>query len=234
MGDKARRRRRSGRVAPLPGWDVDSAPLTPAQEIAAKREWSTSGLPKRVVGLLDDADALVRAWEGREGAPDDDPFIPANYAAVYRALRDLEPRKGFFLEWGSGVGVVTILASFLGFDAYGIEWNPELVRQARELAAKHGAGTTFAEGNFLPTWWEPPSDAHEEEIRSFQGGIDGYAGLELDLEDFDVVYVFPWPAEEMLLFDVFLKGGRESGRFVSYHDHGEVKVRTKHSRRRSP
>jgi hypothetical protein len=39
-----------------------------------------------------------------------------------------------FIEWGSGLGVVTCLAEWAGFDAIGIEIEPRLVGMAEELA----------------------------------------------------------------------------------------------------
>ena len=42
-------------------------------------------------------------------------------------LRALAGRAVSFLEWGSGTGVITIMADMLGFEAYGIEINPALV-----------------------------------------------------------------------------------------------------------
>ena len=62
------------------------------------------------------------------------PFVAADYDRVLATLLPLAAPGRRFVEWGSATGVITIMASLLGFEAYGIELDPALVRIARELA----------------------------------------------------------------------------------------------------
>src|SRR5690606_22478822 len=70
-------------------------------------------VPEDVRALLASADAEAREIEAaRDGAFDS--FIASDYVAVWRALGRLEARGRSFLEWGSGLGVVTLLAASRG------------------------------------------------------------------------------------------------------------------------
>ena len=55
-------------------------------------------------------------------------FVPSDYRKLYFVLRLIE-RKCLtcgmkFCEWGSGIGVATMVASMVGFEAHGIEIDP--------------------------------------------------------------------------------------------------------------
>ena len=64
------------------------------------------------------------------------PFVAAEYEAVVDALMQHRGPNLRFLEWGSATGVITIIADLLGFDAYGIELDRDLVATARDLARR--------------------------------------------------------------------------------------------------
>ena len=56
-------------------------------------------------------------------------YIPSSLVHLWQAFRELK-LKGKFLDAGSGDGRVVALASMLGLDAYGIESEPELVKES--------------------------------------------------------------------------------------------------------
>ena len=106
-------------------------------------KWPSSDLPTsnsslarspclhHVAALLADAQQRIDALDNttRIEIP---AFVPSNFELVYlRARREFRPRNlatgRRFIEWGSGIGVVTCLASCVGFDAVGIEIEPKLV-----------------------------------------------------------------------------------------------------------
>lgn len=162
-------------------------------------------LPAAVRALLADADAEERAIEAaRDGAFDS--FITSDYVAVWRALERLDPNGRTFLEWGSGLGVIALLARIRGFDAYGIELQPDLVRRARALAERHGLDARFADGTFFPADFEEDVRLHDEDLIHGAEGADGYEELGVALDEFDVVFGFPWPGEEELFLDLFRRG----------------------------
>jgi hypothetical protein len=152
---------------------------------------------------------FVKGWQG---------FVPADYPEVYLALKKLRASGAeTFLEWGSGIGTVAIMADMLGYEAYGIEIQPALVARAEALAARFGSKAVFAEGNFIPDDYRwSPEVADEDFNTSFEGG-SGYEELGMELGDFDVVYGYPWPGEEALFEDIFDRHARPDAVFVSYH-----------------
>jgi hypothetical protein len=133
-------------------------------------------------------------------------FIPSDHEVVYRTLtafRQAEPTARRFCEWGSGFGVIAGLAALLGFDAHGIEIDPALVAASRELLAAQGLRATIAHGSFLPTDDEASERLADLETRTVLGAADGYDELGRDLDDFEVVFAYPWPTEEELYCDLF-------------------------------
>ena len=108
-----------------------------------------------------------------------------------------------FIEWGSGIGVVACLASSLDFDAVGIEIEPKLVAIAQELAEAHDIQVQFAIGSFVPDGIVPRVDWVDGVAWLTTEGVDGHEELELDPDDFDVVFAYPWPGEEQVIFDLF-------------------------------
>jgi hypothetical protein len=144
------------------------------------------------------------------------PFIPADYESVLEALL-LHRRPGLrFLEWGSATGVITIAADLLGFEAYGIELDAELVRMARALAARVGSQARFAAGSFLPTGYEW-ADGRTGTIGE---GESGYLALGRALEDFDVVFGYPWDGEAPMMLDLMRRYGAPEAIFLLNRPNG--------------
>ena len=77
-------------------------------------------------------------------------YVSADYLLVYEALSRLQGSVLSVLEWGAGLGVVTIMASRMGFDAYGIETEPQLLMHAEQLARQYGPDAESAQGSFVP------------------------------------------------------------------------------------
>ncbi len=102
-------------------------------------------------------------------------YVSADYAQVLDSLRTMQGRADTFLEWGSGLGVVTIMASRLGFSAYGIEISPQLVAHARQLADEFAPLAKFAESSFVPNEyrWDPRMD--DDGTRTDFESPDGYS-----------------------------------------------------------
>ncbi len=113
-----------------------------------------------------------------------------------------------FLEWGSATGVITIMADLLGFDAYGIELDADLATTARGLAARFDSGATFVEGSFLPTGyrWQPING--DGRIGTLGTGPSGYLQLGYALDEFDVVFGYPWSGEAPVMLDLMKRYGR--------------------------
>jgi len=86
-----------------------------------------------------------RGWERFFADHDDDqaprfvPSVPERVFAVLEEVttRNLSPTR-VFCEWGSGFGTATCLAALLGYEAYGLEIDEELVRLSRAIARRLG------------------------------------------------------------------------------------------------
>jgi len=170
--------------------------------------------------LLDEMRSLWKEsddlWERSQAQAEFGGFVSADYVEVYDSLRDLRGRVTTVLEWGSGLGVVAMMASRLGFEAYGIEIEPVLVEHCEALAARYGPDAQFAAGSFIPDayeWnFEMPGVASRTEIDS----RDGYDELDMQLHDFDLVYAYPWPDEHGLYVDILRNHAGENTLFLSY------------------
>lgn len=166
--------------------------------------------------LWAEADAI---WEAHLTAPEFRGYVSADYQAVLNAMVQLRTRASTFLECGSGLGVIAIMASLLGFDACGIEAEPLLVDFARDLAEKYGPGAKFAVGSFIPDEFEwDPSKGEEVHITVIDLAA-GYDELAMDLDDFDVIYAYPWPTEHQLYHNIMRQFGAKHATLLSYDAH---------------
>ena len=135
------------------------------------------------------------------------PFVAADYERVLAALLRHRGPGLKFLEWGSASGVITIMADLLGYEAFGIELDANLVRTARSLATRFDSRARFAAGSFLPAGyvWRPVGG--DGRVATIGDGASGYREIGHPLDDFDVVFGFPWGGEEPLMRDLMSSYG---------------------------
>jgi hypothetical protein len=114
-------------------------------------------------------------------------FVPSDARYAFQVLQWLVrtgalAKGASFLEWGSGQGLVAILASLLGLDAEGVEIDEPLVREAVALAARYDAPARFIHGSYDPAT----------------------PGMKvLTAAKRNAVYVYPWPREEGFFLQLF-------------------------------
>ena len=147
-------------------------------------------------------------------------LIQADLRGVADELRSLRATADTFLELGSGVGAITIVADLLGFDAYGIELEPALIEASWDLAERFGSKATFAEGSFVPPSYRDELALQSVDFLTITEGADAYAELGLALDDFDVVYGYPWPGEEEWMQELVRSHTGPSTSFLTYSDGG--------------
>lgn len=194
-----------------------------------------TAFPAKVHDLLQHAATLIDTLvEARHEQPIVG-FVPSDFAQVYRALECVDrmmlaPGRRF-VEWGSGVGVVTCLAAMLGFDAVGIEIEPELVEASRQLADEHGVEVQFVEGSLLPAGAERLLDRQGDIAWLRSDGPDAYAALDLEPDDFDVVFAYPWPGEEQIIFDLFDRYASTGAVLITFHGQEGIRMQRKMARR---
>jgi hypothetical protein len=183
------------------------------------------GQGPRSLGLL--LDELVaegtEIWErfDREVRVDHwHPFIASDYQRVREALLALREPGLRFLEWGSANGVITIMADLIGFEACGIELDADLVATARALAVRFGSRARFAAGSFVPAGYRPRLRNGEGRLGTIGDGPSAYGELGLALDDFDLVYAYPWKGEERAFRDLFEQYGGRKARLLLNGDDG--------------
>ena len=142
------------------------------------------------------------------------PFVAADYDRILRALISVRAPGQRFLEWGSATGVITIMADMLGFEAYGIELDPQLVDTARALAARYGSGARFAAGSFLPGGYRYRPRDGDARLGTIGKGDSAYPQLGHPLDDFDVVFGYPWGGEEPMMLDLMRAYGSPDARLL--------------------
>jgi predicted O-methyltransferase YrrM len=188
-------------------------------------------LPIAVENLLRDADQRIELFQQARSDTPVVGFVPSDFPTVYHSLAavaELNLASGHrFLEWGSGVGVVTCLAAILGFDAVGIEIEAELDAIARALAEDHDIEVQFVCGSFVPDDAEALLDRQEDITWLRSDGASAYEELGLEPDDFDVIFAYPWPGEEQIVFNLFAKTAAVGALLVTYHGQEGVRVARK-------
>ena len=186
-------------------------------------------LPHQIVRLLDEADDRIDTFQYEHRDTPVAAFVPSDFVLAYQALAaiascNLAPGRRF-VEWGSGVGVVTCLAASLGFDAVGIEIEPELVDVSRELADDFAIDADFVAGSFVPNDEVDLFDMSGDFNWVRTDAASGYEELDLEIDDFDVVYCYPWPGEEALSEELFAECCSTGSLLLSFHGRDGMKLR---------
>ena len=171
-------------------------------------------LERRLADLCDEGAELAACFDEDVRSKQWHPFLPANYRVVLQALVTRRAPDVRFLEWGSATGVITIMADLLGYEAYGIELDADLVDVARELALRNESKALFAAGSFLPASYRWKPDGGDGRMGTIGEGASGYDELGHDLNEFDVVFGFPWDGEIDMMLDLFRQHGRADARLL--------------------
>lgn len=181
-------------------------------------------LRERLHALCEEGREIWDRFDHEVRQHDFHPFVAADYDSVLRALLAQRGAGLRFLEWGSATGIITIMADLLGFEAYGIELDPHLVRTARELAGRYGSGARFAAGSFLPAGYRYRPAGGDGRLGTIGDGSSAYPELRHPLEDFDVVYAFPWHGEEPMMHDLMRTYGGRGARLLLHGVGNGVRV----------
>ena len=163
--------------------------------------------------LWDEAEAIWDRLHERGGFFN---FVASDYRAVYHTLAGMQGQAETVLEWGSGLGVVAIMAARLGFEAYGIEIEPELIDLACELADKYDADVEFVQGSYVPDDYTVDPELIDGDFRTSFDDEAAYGQLDMELRDFDIVFVYPWPNERALHQDIMRRCGGSHSLFVAF------------------
>lgn len=162
-------------------------------------------------------------------------FVPSCPATVYEALNAIERESlapgSTFCEWGSGLGIATLLAAAIGFKAYGIEIDRDLHDCSRELAVRLELQAEFIHGSFVPQGAERLVDrayaSCEGELSLDTEADDAYKDLGMEVCDFDIVFAYPWPNDEALTAAIFDKFAAVGALLLTFADPDRIRLRRK-------
>jgi hypothetical protein len=183
-----------------------------------------AALRARLDSLIDEGRDLWDSFDLQVRQEQFHPFVAADYDRVLQALLALRAPGLRFLEWGSATGVITVMADLLGFEAYGIELDPSLVGIARDLAARYDSRARFAAGSFLPAGYRWRSGTGDERSGTIGHGPSAYPEIGHPLDDFDLVYGYPWDGEEPMMHDLMRCYGRRGARLILHGGTEGVRV----------
>jgi len=177
-------------------------------------------LRARVHALIDEGAEIYDRFDREVRDQNWHPFVPGDYGGILQTLLEFRAPGLKFLEWGSATGVVVIMADLLGFDACGIELDAGLVAIARTLAERYESRARFVAGSFLPTGYRWRPTTGDGRLGTIGQGVSAYAELGRGLDDFDLVYAYPWSGEEPMMLDLMRAYGNSKAHLLLHGDHG--------------
>ena len=181
-----------------------------------------------------------RGWERFFADHDDHQaprFVPSVPERVFAVLEEVTrrqlPPNQVFCEWGSGFGTATCMASLLGYEAYGLEIEEELVRLSRAIARRLGIPVEIICTSLFPEGYDAYSGVdgaalvtpeslsdHNDEDR----GPLRYDGMEIDIAEIGLFFAYPWPEEQALMQQLFEAVALKGAMLVVYHTDKEIRV----------
>ncbi|MEM6981269.1 MAG: class I SAM-dependent methyltransferase [Planctomycetota bacterium] len=160
-------------------------------------------VPTLVTAMITDVRNRIEVFQDRWDQPQIEQFVAADYELVYQALIHIKESQltigSQFLEWGCGFAAVSVLAASLGYNAFGVEAEADLLphghRTVHDWTGELGGHVELFEGNFLP----PGTSrlAEDPTLPSLHHPVaDAYETLGLNIDDFAIIYSYPWPGED--------------------------------------
>lgn len=192
-------------------------------------------VPSEASLIVRDAEARIERFMHRRRNDPLPAFVPSDFRLGYAALelirdRHLAPDMTM-CEWGSGFGVIACLATQLGYDACGIEIERDLNDESQALADEHELATQFVHGSFIPDGGDHLADGSGEFAGLSTDLPSGYEELGLDVDDFGLIYAYPWPGEEHVIEQIFEAYAATGALLVTYRGMNHIHVHRNHHRR---
>lgn len=189
--------------------------------------------------MVHDLRERIETFQDRWDIPQIEQFVAADYLLVYQTLSWLRESQMMignrFVEWGCGFAAVTLMADTLGWDAVGIESETVLIEHGRRTLRewcgalrgdRAGAISPPPElvlGNFLPPGAEDLAD--DPTLPSLGHLADcAYQSLGWGLDDFAVVYSYPWPGEDQFHEQVFDRYAARGAILVQFCGPNDMRV----------
>ena len=134
-------------------------------------------------------------------------FVTSDFHLIDQAITWIERSHlltgNRFCEFGSGFGGATMLAALRGMESVGIEIEPCLVEQACDVAERLNNKASFYCGSFIPRGVEGLDELARDvdNVNTDEGDV--YEAIGHDLDEFSLVFAFPWPGEHGFFEGVF-------------------------------
>ena len=176
----------------------------------------------------------IRTFQDRWDRPQIEQFVTADLPLVHLAILAVVrgvPRTGDrFLEWGCGFGAISAMAAAAGLDADGAEVEPDLLAGAEAtladrpppVAAKQGR-LRIVKANFLP----PGAEALADDPYSPSLHHDGPTlqdSIGCGIDDYDIVYSYPWPGEEYFHLELFEAHAADGALLLQFRGPADVRL----------
>ncbi len=185
-------------------------------------------LPEFALELIRDADHRIERFMNNHRAAPIPAFVPSDHALVYQVLQSIRDHRlapgDCFCEWGAGFAVAASLAASLGYEAWAIEIESDLVREAEDLAETHDQSVEVLHGSIIPRSGQDAIDDGGELIALRTEGVDPLEDHGMGIEDFDVIFAFPWPGEHEVFERLFETHAATGALLVMYHGLDGVRV----------
>ncbi|MCC6509378.1 MAG: class I SAM-dependent methyltransferase [Pirellulaceae bacterium] len=158
-------------------------------------------------------------------------YIECDFDYVAKALRTVVQHDWvdgrLFCEWGCGFGIVTGIAALLKLDAIGIEAEEFLCGQARELLNQNQIRAEIWQGNFLPGGSQQLAEDTDPLVSLTHKIPPAYRQHDMQLSDFAMTFVYPWPGEEHFLRAVFDRFARPGALMLQFRGPYHVELFSK-------
>lgn len=106
------------------------------------------------------------------------------------------------------------MAALLGYEAYGIEIEEDLVRQSRAIARRLRIPAEILCTSMFPKGYASSGDSPP--LR--------YDGMAIDIAEIGLFFAYPWPEERELIQELFDAVAGEGAILVAYHNDKDVRV----------
>ena len=154
-------------------------------------------------------------------------FDPQRLADTVLRLLDHVPKHAKSLDLGCGNGQWALLTAAAGLPSYGIEINPDLVEEAKQLhqlcvernLIDKNVICKFAVGNFYPQNEKEAMmkfrQGHSENPNSMPWSDDDpYREIGVTLSEIDIIYTWSWPSQSRFLYNFLERNTKQTTIFV--------------------
>jgi len=191
-------------------------------------------LPAKVARFVRGADKRIDDFNEQRTKRPLHAFVSSDLEGTWRMIDaivrgKLAPGRSF-CEWGCGFAAVAGLAALSGFDACGIEIERDLVDEANRLMTDFSLKVPIAQGNFVPQDAGELADCTSEFTYLSERGPDGHAVLRRDPDDFDLVFAYPWPGSEDVIYGLFDAFAATEALLLTFHGSEGLRVDRKVTR----